>query len=432
MLTVNLVSDPWIPVYLRNGNSLASLHDVFTDEAILDLNCDPCERIALMRLLLAIAHRSQDLVIVPIDYLKRWESAFDFGDEDSGFLRLPNVTAAEAPTTPTAEYLQFQRRIKSAHPTLAEIALGLITFQCCYPGGLCARNLSHEGKPIAAVSAGCSPSMEGGPLYALIIGKSLLETINRNLLPRSAIKSPLGVPVWESFSTDTFLGRMLPIAYSVVFSTGFEFMSYGPTPYSYQNQTQDPWLAYRETKKGPAVVRINSEKALWRELPAITAIPEPGKRSGNLLLQQSRNLAGAQLWVGGMAKFQSAIKTLTESRFDLSESVLTALRAEGYLTAFTNAEKIARRLSDAVKIYVSACARRNPNGGWPMVTEASLVYWNQLDNTKQLLFDLMSAGDDPKPWDRHCFQTARAVLNEVCDPSTAREFKALIHAQSKL
>lgn len=430
----NVAVDPWIPIYRRGGqNGLASLQEAFTVTTIIDLNCDPCERISLMRVLLAIAHRAQDLGISPVEYLNLWQSAFNLGDESGGFLRLPNVTAAEPPTTPAAEYLQFQRGAKATHLTQAEIALGLLTFQTCYPGGLCARNLSHEGKRLAAVSAECSPSVEGGPIYSFILGKNLLDTVARNLLPQSAIKSPLGVPVWEAFSTNTFLGRLLPISYVIMFSSGFEFMSYGPVPYSYGLDIQDPWLAYRETKKGPAVVRINAEKALWRELPAITALPEPGKRSGNLLLQQTKHLAGAQLWVGGMAKFQSAVKTLTESRFNLSESILENLRTEGYLAAFTGAEKLAARLSGAVKTFVSESARFNPQGGsWPLVTEAVRQYWNRLDSTKQLLFDIMAAGADPEPWDQHCFTTALTVLSEVCNPNSAREFKALTLAQSKL
>ena len=62
MHSFNLVSDPWIPVVWDDGkNGFASLRVAFTNDAILDLNCDPCERIALMRLLMVIAHRAADL-----------------------------------------------------------------------------------------------------------------------------------------------------------------------------------------------------------------------------------------------------------------------------------------------------------------------------------------------------------------------------------
>jgi hypothetical protein len=424
MHSFNLVSAPWIPVYRTSaGNGLVSLSEVFTDKSIVDLNADPCERIALMRVLMAIAHRANDLSVPAPQYLDAWKSSFDLGDENSGFLRLPGVTAAEVPTTPSPEYLQFHRGYKLAHLTLEQIALGILTFQCCYLGGLCARNLSVDGKAIARVSAECSPSMEGGPLYSFIIGSTLLDTLALNFLPKGTINGEMGVPVWESFSTNTFLGRMLPISYSIAFSSGFKCMSYGPTPYSYQNQTQDPWLAYRSDRKGGSVVvRINSEKALWRELPAITAIPEPGQRGGSLLLQQSRNLSGAQVWVGGLAKLRSDILTLVESRFDLSGEVLENLRVEGYLSAFTGAEEMARRLVKAVKLHLP----------WANPGDASMRYWNRLDSSKNILFDLMAGGADPAPWSAHCLQTARRVLTEVGDATTAREYRALTIAQAKL
>jgi hypothetical protein len=216
---------------------------------------------------------------------------------------------------------------------------------------------------------------------------------------------------------------MLPISYLIAFSSGFECMSYGPAPYSYNNDIQDPWFAYRLDKKGSAtVVRINPEKSLWRELPSICAIPEPGKRSGNLLLQQSRKLSGAQVWVGGLAKFQSSVLTLTESRFDLSGEVLENLRVEGYLSAFTGAEDMARRLVKAVKLHLPRA-----NAG-----EASMRYWNRLECSKNILFDLMAGSADPAPWSAHCLQTARRVLTEVCDATTAREYRALTMAQSQL
>jgi hypothetical protein len=450
----NLVQDRWIPVYRSDGkNALTSLQDAFTDASIIDLNVDPCERIALTRLLLAIAHRALDQAgqhqeeyiksevirgrltqCVP-GYLDTWKEAFDLGDEQGGFLRLPNVTSAELPETPSAEYLQFQRGSKATHRTLTpnELALGILTFQTCYPGGLCARNLSMKGLPITSVSAQCSPSMEGGPIYAFIIGGTLFDTISRNLLTKSVVRKEFGVPVWEAFSAETFLGRMLPISYSIAFSSGFENMGYGPAPYSYQTEMQDPWLAYRDTPKGSAVVRLNPEKSLWRELPAITAIPEPGKRSGSLFLQQSRNIVGAQVWTGGLAKFQSNIKTLTESRFDLSESVFESLRTEGYLNAFHDAEQMASRLTRAVKTYALLASHPNPKRkGLPGVSEAQMRYWNRLDNSKELLFDLIAKGEDPASWSTHCFQTALNVLGEVCDPTSAREFRALALAQHKL
>jgi hypothetical protein len=69
---------------------------------------------------------------------------------------------------------------------------------------------------------------------------------------------------------------------------------------------------------------------------------------------------------------------------------------------------------------------------YPQTRGCNVRYWNRLDNSKQLLFDLMARGEDPSPWATHCFTTALSVLSEVCNPTTAREFKALALAQQKL
>jgi CRISPR type I-E-associated protein CasA/Cse1 len=262
----NLVTDPWIPVIgLDGSNILVSFQEMFTRGDIGDLSADPCERIAVTRLLLAISHRAlqlagehpserancertrQSLIRCVPNYLQSCKRAFDLGDMKEGFLRLPNVTASKAPETPSSEKLQFQKRLKAPDLTASQLALGLLTFQACYPGGLSAGNLrwcstiiSTEGNR----SADCPPSMEEGPIYAFIIGQTLLDTIARNVLSESQIQIPFGVPVWEHMPqspddaaairnmVSTFLGRMLPISFSIVFSSGFERMSFGRVPYS--------------------------------------------------------------------------------------------------------------------------------------------------------------------------------------------------------
>jgi CRISPR system Cascade subunit CasA len=465
-MNFNLVSDPWIPVLRSDGrNGLASLLDAFSGSDIVDLNADACERIAITRVLLAIAHRSLDkagehpeeftrsaaiveklLKSVP-DYLNASYDSFDLGDENKGFLRLPGVTCDKAADKLSTEYLQFHKRQQTRVLTQADLALGIVLFQTCYVGGLGSSNVSWNCVQLSSQnnrSGECPPSMDGGPLYAFVIGETLIQTIARNLLPKSQIGT-LGVPVWESVphnkqdvtaiknATCTFLGRMVPISFSIIFSPGFHHMGFCQAPYSYQNETQDPWLAYVPDKKsGSTVLRINSEKSLWRELPSITSIPEPGKRRGNLLLQQSRHISGAQVWAGGLSKFQSSVKTLVESRFSVSETMFESLRNEGYLAAFLDSEKTAKRLWYAVKTYVEQATRINPKGSTPIVAEAQMRYWNRLDLSKEILFDLMNKQEPASPWTTHCLQTARKVLTEICDPTTAREFKALSLALSIL
>jgi hypothetical protein len=138
------------------------------------------------------------------------------------------------------------------------------------------------------------------------------------------------------------------------------------------------------------------------------------------------------VWAGGLAKYQANVLTLVESRLDLSDAALERLRTEGYLRAFQGAESMSGRLRHAVKTFVNEASRLNPKGSVPRAGDAQMRYWNQLDSSKQLLFDLMDKGANPAPWTEHCFRTAHAVLTEICAPSNAREYRALVLAQSLL
>ena len=79
---MNLVTEPWIPVLHRNGErQLVSLHQIFTEESdYADLAVRPHERIALMRLLIAVAQAALD---GPKD-INEWDAALE---------RLPDAAA---------------------------------------------------------------------------------------------------------------------------------------------------------------------------------------------------------------------------------------------------------------------------------------------------------------------------------------------------
>ncbi|MCF7849899.1 MAG: type I-E CRISPR-associated protein Cse1/CasA [Kiritimatiellales bacterium] len=94
---MNLMDHAWIPVLGTDGKSRqASLADIFRDgENIADLAANPCQRIALMRLLICIAQAALDgpkdeadwlqcrsrMVPDALSYLDRWHDRFNlFGD----------------------------------------------------------------------------------------------------------------------------------------------------------------------------------------------------------------------------------------------------------------------------------------------------------------------------------------------------------------
>ncbi|HON48891.1 MAG TPA: type I-E CRISPR-associated protein Cse1/CasA, partial [Kiritimatiellia bacterium] len=94
---MNLVKEPWIPVVMQDGKpARVSLRDAFAKgEDIADLAANPCQRIALMRLLICVAQAALDgpkdeedwlackprLVPAVLSYLDTWQHRFNlFGE----------------------------------------------------------------------------------------------------------------------------------------------------------------------------------------------------------------------------------------------------------------------------------------------------------------------------------------------------------------
>jgi len=100
---MNLVSDPWIPVVMLDKTPrLVSLNEVFRDgETIADLAANPCQRIALMRLLICIAQAALD---GPKDFLAERNAAFR-ARRDLVVERLDAIDGLACPTPEGAFYV---------------------------------------------------------------------------------------------------------------------------------------------------------------------------------------------------------------------------------------------------------------------------------------------------------------------------------------
>ena len=108
---MNLVSDPWIPVVMQDGKHReVSLDTVLRDgESIADLAATPCQRIALMRLLICIAQAALDgpvdeadwlacrsrLADAALAYLAKWRHRFNLFGEHA-FLQVDGVEGPDA------------------------------------------------------------------------------------------------------------------------------------------------------------------------------------------------------------------------------------------------------------------------------------------------------------------------------------------------
>ena len=243
---MNLTIDPWIPIVWCNGKSEpVSLKDTFAHgEEIADLAVRPHERIALMRLLICIAQAALDgpedeedwkacqsrLSPTALAYLDERKSAFELFGDDPRFLQLPGLahdtskkhdeddegsTVSKldlALATGNNSTLFDNAGGSDRSFTPAELALMLLTFQCFSPGGRIGVATWKGEKTPGNGSSSHAPCAAGNMLHTLIRGKSLAESIHRNMLTKKIVsrfagENRWGVPVWalfpKSFKDDT-------------------------------------------------------------------------------------------------------------------------------------------------------------------------------------------------------------------------------------
>ncbi|MFV1966622.1 MAG: type I-E CRISPR-associated protein Cse1/CasA [Pirellulaceae bacterium] len=267
---MNVAFEDWIPVVTTAGKrQLASLCDVLAGgDQFADLAVRPHERVALMRLLLCVAHAALDgpkdydewcdvpsrLPVAARQYLERWKESFELFHPKKPWLQVATLKGVEksdgtsGKSSPVA-FLDFelatgnsstlhdhQGMAQCRHIEFSRIALNLLSFQNFSLGG---------GLPVAQwketrtkqVGNPDSPCISQSMAHCLLRGNCLADTLHLNLptfeklamaygvsLEKDGKGGVLGKPVWECFpnspkdsrrvenATRTYLGRLVPIS----------------------------------------------------------------------------------------------------------------------------------------------------------------------------------------------------------------------------
>lgn len=469
----NLIDSPWIPVrWLGGRQEDVGLAPLFANAASMaDLSVAPHERVALTRLLVCI---TQAALGAPADYYGWNDFGAELEEKTGAYLARNDISSSftlfgDAPrflqtqitrgAEPVAASKLYPRLATGNNPTLLDhegaearvfsprsLALALLTFQCFYP----LYGAGYKGK---------GPCVDSNMAHAIPLGRTLRETILLNCLDQETIDRAfpglgLGRPIWEmeekaedfgSVATGSYLGRLVPRHRNIwLLDDGTRFLiDNGGFQYPTFDAAREPSATVIVVKDKPRLLPLRLERAVWRDLHAITVIRHYEKAEAGgapLPLSSHSNQFAARdavIWVGGMiTDLKAKILDTTESIFSLPPSMLTEAGRDIYAGGIEFAETRSRMLWSAVTTYAATLKSE------AAPTERALRhYWNALEQQAPILLEFARDpapltgkpfGAGPDEWSVAVRAAAQSAYGATCPRLTPRQLHAFAEGQKRL
>jgi len=362
----NLIDEPWIPVV---DVGRVSLRRLFSQPQYRALGGNPVQKIALTKLLLAIAQsactpvddqewadlQSSGLAAKCLAYLDQWHDRF-FLYGDKPFLQMPAIKSAaiqpfgavlpEVSTGNTTVLTQGQIERPMTDADKALLVVQLMGF--CLGGKKTDNSVvltqgyqgkSKTGKP--------GPSMGfRGFLHNFLSGDSLQETLWLNLLTESQVSilgvytQGIGIAPWERMPvgeacaravdlTSSLLGRLVPLSrFCLLIEDGLHY-SEGISHPGYKEGMADPSVSVEFASKDPKAIWVDPSKRPWRILTALLSFLSQNSRNKFdcqqlrlCMLRAMRCLQTIGIWSGGLRVSSNAGEQYVAGSDDFVESVI--------------------------------------------------------------------------------------------------------------
>lgn len=488
---MNVAFDPWIPVVNVNGKrELASLCGVLADGGkYLDLAVRPHERIALMRLFLCISHAAltgpknfsewrevpKCLPEAAEAYLKKWRDSFELFHPTKPWLQIAELRPAkendEKAFTPVSKLdfalasgagtTLFDHEGSNNNERIFEtyqLALGLLTVQNFSTCGLLSRPLwNGVATPDSAKDAPCITS---SMYHVFLVGENISETVCINLcdfdeLSRLMIDSEhkywQGKPVWEKMpkypketeSTETFLGRLVPISRAIklfensskmLYGEGLRYSNYPDFPREFNTSIVS---VNSKNKEERYIVGAKLHVRPWRQLDAIVQYNLPNRTLSFALNLGHLEEQAIDIWVGALIRNpgKQDILDSVESRFHISNNFRSEKGCATYSDEVQKAQAVSRILDDAVKTYRDELEAVASKG---LGSTAATHFWTTVEHNLGLLMnliDILDTEDFPvaqKSWRRKLYSAARDAYAVACGQESPRQRKAYAKGWKKL
>ena len=368
----NLIDEPWIPV---TDVGRVSLEQVFSQAEFRSLMGNPVQKVAVMKLLLAIAQAactpadddewqdmgSEGMARKCLAYLQQWHDCF-FLYGERPFLQMPAIAAAalqsygavlpEVATGNTTVLTQGQveHALDDAEKALLLVrlmgfALGgkktdnSIILSSNYAGKQNDKGKASTGKPGPAVA-------HMGLLHIFLQGSSLQQSLWLNLLTRRDVEqcqqfsADVGRAPWEQMPEGedcrvarnlkaSLMGRLVPLCRFCLMGDAGLHYSEGIAHPNYKEGVCDPTVAVNWSGGEPKALWVNPEKRPWRELTALLGFLAQQQGAGFQCLQLAAGVGRASecveafaIWSGGLRVSNNAGEQYVSGTDDFVESVI--------------------------------------------------------------------------------------------------------------
>lgn len=472
----NLIDEPWIPIA---GAGLVSLKEVFESAEYSELGCNPVQKIALMKLFLAIAQSAytpkdevewkelgaKGVADACLSYLDKWHDRF-FLYGDKPFLQMPAVIDAGLkkygvllPNVSTGNTTVLNQSQVERPLTCAEKAMLLVRIMnFSLPGKQTDNKLiltpDYRGKfnekgREATGSSGPSVSAKG-LLHSYLITSSLQETVWLNVLAHDDVvrcgqyPQGIGVAPWECMPIGedcttaqslkaTLMGRLVALSRFCLMTDDGVHYTEGLLHLNYKEGVSDPTVAVNYSAKEPKALWSNPENRPWRELTSLLSVVSQEQVDGFHCLQLSVGLRRIRdlnlrfgIWSGGMRvsnksgeHYMTINDGYVESTTWLNSNDLGDIWYSKLKQEMQSLDKLSKMLYGKVIAYF----KEQSVEGKKQAAQASNQFWLLCERNFQQLIDVCDEQDSLIKL-RYLFaEYVSRVYDEYCPKNTTRQIE---------
>ena len=470
----NLIDAPWIPV---ENEGLHGLQDVLTNKSLTKLHCMVLDKIAILKLLLAIGQSAftpkddAEWLSVGLDgfikkvnvYLSKFFDKFYlYGDEPflqytclDKFLKdkksygnfIPNIAVGN---TSVVTQWQVERALSDAEKAQLLIRQMAMSFSgkkvdnsvTLTPGY---KEKSKSGKAGPGIGA-------YGLLHSFYTGDSVAETVYYNLLTLKDLENlpmfrhGVGMAPWEKMPAgeddeiarslkNSLMGRLVSLSrFCYLHDDGIK-LTEGLIHLNYKDGIYDPSVCVIDDGKEPKALWADTEKKPWRQLDALLGFLGSSSVNGCMQLklpaERIKRLNKCfGVWAGGLAlSSNSGEQYLTGTDDEVQSEILLpepSCQGELWFSKFCDSiaklNEMANFLRKSVKKYLDEFSDQNDG----ILKQVTMEYWQHAEKVSQELVTncYMENMEEVQRLMKKCSGFSRDIYDKHCPCNTPRQIKA--------